>query len=599
MFSMFRQILDLIDHTDRRRLGLIAAFALASVALETLGVGLVLPFLNLMGDPAEVHRHPLLQTAFELSGASSDQAFLKFATFGLFGTILIKNVVIGIGTYFQTWATQVMRANCSCRLFRRYLRAPYTFHLAQDSNNLIRNLSQSTGVVFATLMPSYLTLLTELAVVGGILGVLLLATPKIAIGVFGAAAMVFFAFHQAFKRLSASYGAKRSDLLSTWLKSATESFGALKELTVLGRQDFFERRYRRIDDTLTDVNTGVTVLNASPRLIVEGLAAIALLVAVVTILSNGGASGDVMSIMGLTGMAAMRLMPSLSRIMQSANAIQTGARFLADVRGYYHQLEDVGERTSKVRPFSQTLELRDVTFAYDGVERVAVRNVSLEVNRGRSLAVVGPSGAGKTTLADVLLGLLKPQSGSIVLDGKVLEKDEVLGAVAYVPQSIFILDDSLRHNVAFGVDTAEVDDARVMEAIRMAQLGDMLDTLPQGLDTVLGEKGMRMSGGQRQRVGIARALYHQPELLVLDEATAALDVETERRFSDTIHALNGAKTLIIIAHRLSTVRECDRIAFMENGELTGLAPFDVLYDQNQRFRDLVNLAELRPSHVLP
>ena len=224
--------------------------------------------------------------------------------------------------------------------------------------------------------------------------------------------------------------------------------------------------------------------------------------------------------------------------------------------------------------------------------------MSLEIRKGESLAIVGPSGAGKTTVADMLLGLIRPSSGTIELDGRWLAADEVIASISYVPQSIYLLDDTLRRNVAFGIADFEIDDARVQQALTLAQMDELLASLPDGINTFVGERGVRLSGGQRQRIGIARALYGDPEFLVLDEATAALDVETERRFTDTVHDLASRKTLVVIAHRLSTVRQCHRIAFMENSRIVDVAPFDELLLRNARFRELVEVAELRTDHVL-
>ncbi len=599
MFPTLRRIARLLDRSDWSRLISLMALLLVGVGLETVSIGLLLPFFRLLANPAEIHQIELATQFYRLSGAADERTFLMIITGGLLAVIVLKNAMLAFNVRYQARSIQDLRTRFSSRLFRGYVHEPYVFHLAHDSAELVRNLSQSTAVLFNNVLTSYLQLFTELMVIVGILMVLMIAMPGVAIGVLGGSGALFAAFHLGFKRLSYDYGNRRSDYLHAQLRAMNESFGAIKEIQVLGRQNYFAAQYNEIDRNVGSINAGMQTLNNLPRLVVETLAMATLLVSTIVILHSGQSNSEVFALLGLIGAAAVRLMPSLGRIIQATNNIQTGKRFVDDVGDDFLRIRAGEERTIRVRPYEQRLDLCGVGFAYEKSERPAVSDIHLEIREGESLALVGPSGSGKTTLADIILGLLRPAAGSIHADGSPLGDDEMLGGIGYVPQSIYILSGSLRRNVAFGVDDGAVDEAWLWKCLSMAQLDDLVQSLPQGLDTPLGERGVRLSGGQRQRVGIARALYHRPRLLILDEATAALDVETEKRFTETVHQLAQHKmTLVIIAHRLSTVRECGRIAFLEAGRIQDVAPFNELYQRNTRFRELVELAELRPDHEL-
>lgn len=599
MPTPLKQILELLGHPERAALGWLMLALLIGVVLETAGIGLILPLMRLMVSPEDVHRFAILERAYRFSGVQTEQAFLVLAFGAVAAVFVLKNLVIGWSAWYQSKVIQGIRTNFSSKLFDIYIRADYSFHLNNNSNILIRNLSQSTAIVFNNVLMSYIQIGSELLVMGCILLALAFVTPGIAIVIFAGAALVFGAFNLRFRHISHNYGQWRSNRLYEQLKVMEESFGAAKDIAVLNRQAHFSQRYHAVDKAVGQINTGVYLLNSLPRLIVESLGICTLMGAAIAVMLGGSSNAEVVTFLGVAAAAAVRLMPSLSRIIQGTNNIQTGCRFLDDIHRDYLNARTRPAAERRGRPFHHSIALRHVNFGYGDGETPVIHDLSLAVCKGESLALVGPSGGGKSTVVDIMLGLLHPQSGTVEIDGAPLGRDEFPEPVGYVPQRIPILDDTLRNNVAFGIEADKISDARIIKALTMAQLDDLLSALPEGLDTRLGEKGARLSGGQRQRVGIARALYHQPELLVLDEATAALDVETEARLSETIQALSGSKTLVIIAHRLSTVQKCHRIALLEKGRLTGLDTFDTLYQRNERFRELVRLAELRPTHELP
>jgi ATP-binding cassette subfamily C protein len=331
---------------------------------------------------------------------------------------------------------------------------------------------------------------------------------------------------------------------------------------------------------------------------VESVIVTGVLLAVVVILAKGGSSGEIVGVLTLFAAAAFRLIPSTNRIIIALTGIKKGAHAVGlvydDMRLFGDHPDEAMGDNGKTFTFNDAITVKGLTFHYPEGDGAALKNIDLVLKKGESLGLVGPSGSGKTTFADIVLGLLRPTSGVVTVDG--VDISNAMRAwrrqIGYVPQSIYIIDDTLSRNIAFGLDDAEIDKNKLRKAIRLAQLEELVSDIPDGLETRLGERGVRLSGGQRQRVGIARALYRDPEVLILDEATSSLDGETEHEINSAIERLTGEKTLIIIAHRLSTVRKCQRLAFLRDGRLVDIGSFEELNARNADFSHMVELAQL-------
>ena len=435
---------------------------------------------------------------------------------------------------------------------------------------------------------SVLNIIAELATMSALVVVLAVTAPAptlIAVGlVLAVVTIPILTTRRAWHR----WGERMKRLEEQQLHILHQSLGAVKEVKIAGREAYFEGRLRAVRRDLAAVEGGRAALGTAQRLGVETALIVGML-AVLWLVTRGGASGaDTVSLMGLFAYAGFRVVPSANRIMLNAGHWRTGRAFAKDAIADFNALDRIVLRPHGPEPvvlFHETLVCEDVTFAYDADLTPAVSNVHLRLRAGESLGIVGATGSGKSTLVALLLGLLQPTSGRILIDGVPLAGLERgwQRLIGYVPQDTYLLDDTLRRNVAFGVPDPLIDEQRVARACTLAQLDDLLRQLPQGIDTPLGEDGTRLSGGQRQRVAIARALYSDPAVLVFDEATAALDNQTEREVTKAIASLHGTRTLIVIAHRLTTVEACDRLVFLQDGRIAASGAYDELL-RNAAFR---------------
>jgi len=409
----------------------------------------------------------------------------------------------------------------------------------------------------------------EAAAVLGIMALLVYVEPVASLTL-----VVFFAicgitYTKAVSPLISRIGGQRAVLRGEAFRIIAETLGIIKQIKVLGRENFFQTRFSANSKNSVRLSARTETVQRIPAYLVELWGVLGLLVVVFAMLLQGKSTVVIVSSLGLFVGASFRFVPALNRIMIASQTLKLSKPAIDVV--YKEVSQNVEGQTAKQRiPFTSELKFNDISFSYDPQLAHVLRNVSLTLTAGESLGIVGPSGAGKTTLVDLLLGLLAPTSGQVIVDGKVIDltKSSWQSEVGYVPQEIFLIDDTIRNNIAFGIAAHEISEAKIEKSIATAQLTDFVNGLPDGLDTVTGERGVRLSGGQRQRIGIARALYHEPSLLVLDEATSALDLETESDFIETLEAIHHQITMIIVSHRLSTLKYCDRVVRLEGGALT-------------------------------
>lgn len=597
MREQFRKCLTLVDPATVWQAVVVAGLLLLAVVLEMFGLGLIFAFVKLLVDPSQIKDMPWLNKVIG-DAAANDSSLLITLALGLLAAFIAKNFIL-LGVYYtQARFVTVNEARLASRLFKSYLDAAYALHLTRNSAELIRNVTSTVTTVFSTVMVGFINLASEAVLIGALAAVLLIAEPVLTTGavvVLGGSAGLFLLF---FRRRIVAWGKEEQQAHQRILLSLQQAFQNIKEVKVLGRQTFVRNEFERPRYQLARIITKVLTTTNAPRLWVETVIVATVLLAVVAILAKGGNAGNILATLTLFAAATFRLIPSINRIIIAFNGIRQGSHALnlvySDLEKFSKNRDENDASGGETLAFSDRLAMEGMSFKYPKSDRFVVKDVDLVLRKGESLGLVGPSGSGKSTLADIALGLLMPTVGRVTVDG--VDIATAMRAwrrkIGYVPQTIYIIDDTLRRNVAFGLADRDIDDDKVRKAVRLAQLEELVRDLPKGLDTRLGERGIRLSGGQRQRVGIARALYRDPDVLILDEATSSLDSETEHEINNAIERLTGQKTLIIIAHRLSTVRKCSRLAYMRDGRLVDSGNFDELSARNVDFNRMVELARL-------
>ncbi len=590
MRDIVRQCLAMLPPEQRRRWLLIPVLGLATGAAEAGAAAAVFGLISVISDPQSLTRRAAgawIAAHLPYQGASAVivQLTLLVAVYHV-----AKNLLLAGAQHLRHRIVGESSAGLACRMLYGYLLAPYPFHFRRDSAELIRNTTHNVNAVFVALS-AMATIGSEVLVGAGILAVLLVAAPMVTLVAGAVLSALVIGLLRATRQLARRAGGGEHELSREMLQTLQHALGAIKEIKALGREDFFYRVYAEQQKTRLSLGHLSVTLEALPPLIIETVFVCgALLVVVLLTLSDGG-GGTGLPLLGLFAYAGFRIVPMANRIAWRLTEIRSREVPVQTLYDDYLLVtpaawtEAGGETPVTLR---DAIALEDVGYTYPGAATPALRGVSLTVRRGESLGIVGPTGAGKSTLVDLIVGLLPPSVGRVAVDGidiagraRAWRRD-----VGYVPQQVVLLDDTLRRNVALGIADREIDEARVAAALRVAQLDATVAALPRGLDTGVGERGVRLAGGERQRVGIARALYHDPDVVVLDEATAALDTATEVAVADALRALRGEKTVLLIAHRLSTVRGCDRIAVIADGRLADCGTYDELLARSDMFRRL-------------
>ena len=577
---------------------------LLGAVLEATGIALIFPLIALISNPTAIENNGVLNWLYIRSGTRSTDDFLIWMVGLLLVFYVFKYIYLSLLYYSQYWFIFKLQIELSMRLLSAYLHSPYPFHLRRNSAELLRNINADILLIFSGVLVPGFSALIEVLVVCMILLVLLISAPLptlAATTILGGTSLAFYAF---VRKRAARLGKIQQDNLAQMIKWVNQGLGGVKEIKILGREDFFLQAYNKHNIGYGRSMLYLRTFSDLPRLLIEGLVMGSVLLVVGFMLLLKQDMQTLIPTLGLFAMAAVRLMPSMNRILSGL----TSARYYsASVNNIYHDLKELenvpsspNERVvSEVFSFNQSIKLENISFRYHGAEKDSLKDVSLTILKGQSIAFVGPSGAGKTTIVDALLGLLEPGSGRVLVDGVNINTN-LAGwqqKIGYIPQPIYLSDDTIKRNVAFGVEDDKIDDEQVWTALRAAQLEDFIVSLPDKLDTMVGEHGVRISGGQRQRIGIARALYHNPEILVLDEATAALDNETESEVTKAIEALSGTKTIIAIAHRLTTVRNFDCLFFMKDGKIVDAANFENLLQNNTDFQKMAKPVSFSDSRA--
>lgn len=578
--SLFQKISYIFDRKQKVQLFFLGIMIFIGGFLETLGVGAMIPVVTALLTPDTlteyVQKYRILQDLCDLFGIRDVGQITSALLIGLMAIYVIKNLYLLLLVYLQNTFIAQNRNRMISRVMAEFLNRPYELYLGADIPTVFRITDNDIPNTFS-LMLALLQVASEIVVSCLIFVVLLFADARMTLFImvlFGALTLFVL---KVFKPRLNKIGAKNQAIQSRIAKWRIQATYGLKDVKVLNREEFFVRNYYETGKKGANVGRTYAVMNNMPRLLIETVFIVGVLTFILIYVKGGGDITAMVSTIAAFGVAAMRVLPSVNRINTYITEISYNQPSLDFV---YQNLQEgmktdamLAERRANAQEEKLTLHdriaLDHISFHYPDSEKYIFKNAHMEVPKGKSVGIIGASGAGKSTIVDILLGLLHAQEGTITCDGVDIFKnyESWLAQIGYIPQSIYLIDESIRDNIAFGIDEDRIDEKRIWEVLEEAQLKEFVEELPQGLDTTIGDRGVRLSGGQRQRIGIARALYHDPEILVFDEATSALDNETEAAVMEAVNSFHGKKTMVIIAHRLNTIEKCDLIYKVEDGAL--------------------------------
>ena len=595
MIKTYRKLFALLDARERRNFWWLAIIMLLVATAEIVGFSAVLLLLNIISAPDKIQTSTALSLVYNRLGFTSPFQFQIVLALAVLGVVISGLVIKAAGTQAITRYSTMRGYTISSRLLSAYLRHPYPWFLKHNSAEIEKNvLNEVDGLVTRVISPS-LRLVSNSILAFSILAFLLLVDPLVTLFCGGVLGLVYALIYLGVRGQMVRVGNDMKEALEARYLVTKEATGGIKDVKVMGLEEVYVQGYSTEAYRSARAMARMGLVAEMPRFILEAITFGTLVSLILLLLfRNGGNMTEIVPILGVIALATMRLLPSLQQIYFGMVTIRGAGPVLdaivADFAASPPPAPDLAPQLPPMR-LERELALEAVSFAYDSADRPTLREVNLNIPARTTVGIVGGTGAGKTTLVDLILGLLSPDAGVIRVDGTALTAENLRSwraSIAYVPQTIFLTDDTIAANIAFGVPKSEIDRAAVERAAKVAALHDfILSDLPAGYDTGVGERGVRLSGGQRQRIGIARAMYRDPTLLIMDEATSALDNVTEREVMEAAHSIRADKTIILIAHRLSTVQNCDTIFLMERGRLLAQGSYDELLAKSEVFRRMV------------
>lgn len=573
MIRILKKFNKILDRRKKKIIVAIIFLMIIGALLEVFSVSMMVPLLTAIMQPNFIEENKYAALVCNLFDLHSERTFVILCIGGLILLFVIKDIFLIFEYYVQS---RFVYNNCFVlqnRLFKAYLSRTYAYFLYAKTGEILQVIQGSVNQAFS-LLTMMMSFLTESIISVALIGTIFVLSPVMTVFIALVLLIVIFIIVKILKPLLEKFGSQNYENGIEINKWITQAVSGIKEIKVTQTKDYFQSNYEKHALALATSHRKYEVLSNTPRLMIEMVSIAAMLLFVAFMLVRGNPISEMITLLGAVAMAAMKLLPSANRIVTAFNSISYGEIALDKVienlkilESDHSELEPEGH-PEKDLSFKHEVKIENLTFGYEGAEDNVLDSVNMSIPIGKSVGIVGPSGAGKTTTVDILLGLLQPQSGCVTVDGQDIMTGyhSWLSHLNFIPQTIFMLDGTIRENIVFG-QTYTGDDA-VWNALKEAQLYDFVKALPDGLDTEIGERGVRISGGQRQRLGIARALYTNPDILFFDEATSALDNETEEAIMESIHALHGKKTMIIIAHRLTTIEDCDIVYRVDNKKIT-------------------------------
>ena len=580
MVKIFKKMNLLLDGKQKRKMVLIIFLMLIGGVLESLSISVVIPVVSVLIDPQAIENNELLSAIYNGLGLSTVTQFTIIMMLALIGAFVLKNLFLFLQNVVQLKFVYTNQFATSRRMMINFMKRPYEYYLNADTAVIQRSITSDVNNMYGLIL-NVLQLISEIVVFVCLVAVLLVVDAKMIMVVAVLLVGVLALIKVVLKPILVKAGQQNQDYYSGLFKWIEQSVMGIKEIKIANKEQYFINEYAKCGYGYVHAVQKYNLFNATPRLLIETVCIAGLVLYMLLVMLQGATVTEMLPQLTTFGLAAMRLIPSANRMNNHLNNISYFEPFFMGVSdNLQNEINDDSieynaeayeeKKLVEKLDIKKVIKLEDITYKYPNNEQLIFDHADMEVPIGSAVGIVGSSGSGKTTVVDILLGLLELQTGTIYADGVDVKEhyEEWLKNIGYIPQTIFMIDSTIRKNVAFGIADEDIDDERVWAVLKEAQLDEFVRSLPEGLDTGIGERGIRLSGGQRQRIGIARALFEDPEVLVLDEATSALDNDTEAAIMESINRLHGKKTLIIIAHRLQTIEKCDIVYRVENGKVS-------------------------------
>ena len=574
MKQILKKLNVLLDGKQKRTMGGLMVLMVIGAILQTAGVGMLVQVVTVVIDPQAVEKSGLVKSVYDFLGFSDYSSFSILVMAMLVVVFVVKNAFLFLQQKLTFAFVYTNQFRTSERMMRNYLRRGYEFYLNADTAVVQRSITSDVNNMYALIL-ALLQLMSDGIVSLFIVCYCLSQSGGMTIMLAVVMVLLMILVKKVLKPIMYKAGKDNQDYYSGLFKWISQTVQGIKEVKVAGKEQYFVDEYQKCGRGYVNAVQKYSLYNNIPKLLMETACVAVMMGYMIFLTASGKSTGDMLETLSTVAAAAFVLLPCVNRINNQLNSISYFEPFFMGVSDNL-QDEITGEKVDmsfatdeeEKLPVKRAIELKNITYAYPNTDKLIFDHADMTIPIGASVGIVGTSGAGKSTVVDILLGLLEVKEGAVYADGEDVKQNyrKWLKNIGYIPQMIFMLDDTIRNNVAFGVPKEKINEDRLWEVLREAQLDEFVRTLPEGLDTGIGERGIRLSGGQRQRIGIARALYHDPEVLVLDEATSALDNDTEKAIMDSINRLHGKKTLIIIAHRLQTIEKCDMVYRVENGK---------------------------------
>ena len=592
----FKKLLFLLSPDERKNAGFLLIMIMMMALLDVIGVASILPFMAVLTNPSIIETNLILNTMFQFSkifGIENSQQFIFTLGILVFLLLVFSLTFKALTTYIQMRFVLMREYSIGRRLIKGYLHQPYSWFLSRHSADLGKTILSEVGEVIGLGLGQMMDLIAKGVVVMALITLLIIVDPKLAIIVGSSLAGIYFFIFYFIREYLRRIGNKRLDNNQLRFTAVSEAFSAAKEVKVGGLEQTYIKSFSDSAKIFAQSQASSQVVSQLPRYILEAIAFGGILLITLYIMALKGSFNSALPVISLYVFAGYRLMPALQQIYSSFTRLAFVGPSLDKLTSDIKNLKPFNEKQDKgVLSLNKAITLKNIHYEYPNASRTALKNINLSILAKSTVGIIGATGSGKTTTVDIILGLLEPQKGTLEVDGKVITQHNSRSwqrSIGYVPQHIYLSDDTIAANIAFGVEPHDIDLVAVEKAAKIANLHNFLiDELPEQYQTTIGERGVRLSGGQRQRIGIARALYYNPNILILDEATSALDSQTEKAVMDAVNNLRKDITIIIIAHRLATIKKCDKIFLLEKGHIKNEGTFEELKNINENFRMTVN-----------